>query len=337
MPVISSPSYTGSFLSVNKHFETIYPALFRKIDGIPVSSRERLELPDGDFLDIDYALHEARPPAGQSFPSKREKVVIISHGLEGDSRRPYVQGMMKALYSAGWDVMAWNFRGCSGEMNRLPRFYNSGATEDLDRVVQEAVRRGYKAVSLVGFSLGGNMTVKFLGESYAAKYPIRSAVAFSVPLNLKDCSIEIDKWHNYAYAQRFLRSLIKKVLDKGKVFPNELEVSQIRKVKTIFDFDEMFTGPLHGYTGADDYYEKCSSMQFVPEVKTPLLVVNALNDTFLAGSSYNKAPFEANPHTLMLTPSKGGHCGFARFGGGGTYWSEEVATSFFTDPEKWLK
>lgn len=334
MPVISSPSYTGSFLSVNKHFETIYPALFRKVAGIPLIRRERLELSDGDFLDIDYARQDARQDAR---PSKSEKVVIISHGLEGDSRRPYVQGMLKSFYMAGWDVMAWNFRSCGGEMNRLLRFYNSGATEDLDRVVAEAVRRGYSEISLVGFSLGGNMTVKFLGEAYASKYPIKSAVAFSVPLHLKDCSIEIDKWHNYAYAQRFLRSLIKKVLDKGKVFPEELDVSQIQKVKTIFDFDDMFTGPLHGYTGADDYYHRCSSMHFLCEVKTPLLVVNALNDTFLAGSSYNKEPFEANPQTLMLTPSKGGHCGFARFGGGGTYWSEEVATSFCTDPEKWLK
>lgn len=330
MPIISDPPYAGSLLSVNKHFETIYPALFRRVPGVPVVQRERLELPDGDFLDIDYASADVRRGG------RNGKVVIISHGLEGDSRRPYVQGMLKAFYRAGWDVMAWNFRGCSGEMNRLLKFYNSGATEDLDLVVQEAMRRGYSDISLVGFSLGGNMTVKFLGEPYAEKYPISSAVAFSVPLDLKGCSNEIDKWHNYAYAQRFLRSLVKKVVNKAKMFPNDINLASIRRVKTIYQFDDTFTGPLHGYEGAEDYYHKCSSIRFLPAVNTPLLVVNALNDTFLSASCYNKQPFEANTKALMLTPGIGGHCGFARFGNNGTYWSEEIAIDFCSNTNEWF-
>lgn len=327
MPLITAPAYSGSILSINRHFETIYPALFRRVPDMPGVQRERLELPDGDFLDIDYALQQ--PEAGK-------KVVIISHGLEGDSRRPYVRGMLRAFYAAGWNVMAWNYRGCSGEMNRLLRFYNSGATDDLDLVVAEAVRRGFTDISLVGFSLGGNMTVKFLGEPYARRYPIRSAVAFSVPLDLQGCSSQIDKWHNYAYAQRFLRSLTRKVVAKAAAYPNDIDLSAIRRVRTIFQFDDIFTGPLHGYTGAADYYHRCSAIHFVPEVKTPLLVVNALNDTFLSQSCYNKAPFEANPHTLMLTPGRGGHCGFASFKNGGAYWSEELAVAFCADPGKFF-
>lgn len=327
MPVVHSPTYKGSLLSVNKHFETIYPALFRHVPNPPTVRRERLELPDGDFLDLDYARHE-----GQAANSR---VVVISHGLEGDSQRPYVKGMMRAFYASGWDVVAWNFRGCSGELNRLVRFYNSGATEDLDKVVAHVVARGYTDISLVGFSLGGNMTVKFLGEHYVERYPINSAVAFSVPLDLQGCSNEIDKWHNYLYAQRFLRSLKKKVLAKARLHPADIDVKAIKRVKTIFQFDDLFTGPLHGYSGAVDYYNKCSARHFVSAVRVPLLVVNALNDTFLSPSCFEQAPFIANDSTLLLMPRYGGHCGFADFSGDG-YWSEQVAVDFCRHAHDWL-
>jgi len=328
MPVGTQPGYKGSILSFNKHFETIYPALFRRVPDAPTVRRERLELEDGDFLDIDYAL--------QQNPAPNKKVVIVSHGLEGDSQRPYVKGMMKAFYSFGWDVMAWNMRGCSGELNRLPRFYNSGATEDLNAITAEAVRRGYSEISLVGFSLGGNLTVKFLGEPWAGKYPIVSSVAFSVPLDLESCSIEIDKWHNYLYTERFLRTLLKKVRQKAQLFPGSFNLKGLKKVKSIFQFDEVVTGPLHGYSGAIDYYTKCSSRPFLPAVNSPLLVVNALNDTFLSEKCYDEAIFNANPHTLLLTPAYGGHCGFAEFSNNKTYWSEKIATEFCLQPEKWL-
>lgn len=326
MPVIDSPTYQGSILSINKHFETIYPALLRKVkDMLPVQ-RERIELPDGDFIDFDLAKH----------PSvENNKVVIISHGLEGDSTRPYVRGMMKAFFQNGWDVIAWNFRGCSGEMNRLVRFYNSGATEDLDQMAKEAVKRHYSEIFLVGFSLGGNLTVKFLGEPYALQYPIKAAAAFSVPIHLWGCSREIDKWHNYLYAQRFLRSLVKKVEDKAKVYPSEIDVKGIKKVKTIFHFDDIFTGPLHGYAGAMDYYEKCSSVRFVKNVTVPLLVVNALNDTFLSTECFDEAEFKNHDQAILLKPAYGGHCGFANFGSD-QYWSEKVAVSFCAGPEQWI-
>ncbi|WOK04757.1 alpha/beta hydrolase [Imperialibacter roseus] len=329
MPVLQKPSYKGSFLSVNKHFETIYPALFRKVSNPPAVRRERLEMKDGDFLDIDYAI--------QHTANRNNRVVIITHGLEGDSSRPYIKGMTKAFYAHGWDVMAWNLRGCGGELNRLPRFYNSGATEDLDAVVAEAVKRGYNEISLVGFSLGGNMTVKFLGESYADQYPIASSVAFSVPLDLESCSVEIDKWHNYLYTRRFLNTLIKKVVRKAEIFPESFNTEGVRKIKSIFQFDELITGPLHGYEGAVDYYTQCSSAPFVPKVKTPLLVVNALNDTFLSAKCYEESAFSANANTILLKPRHGGHCGFAEFRNGSTYWSEQMATEFCLHPERWLQ
>jgi len=326
MPIIDSPAYHGSFLSFNKHFETIYPALFRTIKNLAPVQRDRLELPDGDFIDIDFAKHEGKV---------NSKVVIISHGLEGDSTRPYVKGMMKAFFEKGWDVMAWNFRGCSGEMNRLVRFYHSGATDDLDLVVNEAANRGYSEIYLVGFSLGGNLTIKFMGEPYAQQYPIKAAVAFSVPLDLGGCSQEIDRWHNYFYAQRFLRSLVRKVLEKGKVYPSDIDIKKIGKVKTLFHFDDIFTGPLHGYTGAVDYYEKCSSLRFVKNVTTPLLVVNALNDTFLSKECFDDAPFKNHAHAILLKTAYGGHCGFANFTDD-SYWSEQVATLFCSNPKAWM-
>lgn len=327
MPVINQPRYKGSFLSVNRHFETIYPALFRKVSPSAVTKRERLELKDGDFIDVDYALQHGAPS---------RRVVIVTHGLEGDSQRPYIKGMTKAFHQQGWDVMAWNLRGCSGEMNRLARFYNSGATEDLNAVAAEALRRGYNEISLVGFSLGGNMTVKFLGEAWAGNYPISAAVAFSVPLDLYGCSREIDMWHNYLYSRRFLRTLVKKVVGKARVFPEAFDLEELKKVKSVFQFDEVITGPLHGYKGAVDYYTQCSSAQFVPHVKVPLLVVNALNDTFLSETCYDEAPFKANTHTLLLKPSLGGHCGFAEFSNGENYWSERLATEFCSHPGQWM-
>ncbi len=329
MPAIKSPGYKGSILSINKHFETIYPALFRKVNNPPTVRRQRLELEDGDFLDLDLATLEATLP--------NKKVVIITHGLEGDSSRPYIKGMSKAFFNHGWDVLAWNLRGCSEEMNRLPRFYNSGATEDLDAVVAEAVRRGYEQISLVGFSLGGNITVKYLGEPMSKKRPIVSSVAISVPLDLESCSVEIDKWHNYLYTERFLRTLVKKIKLKAKVFPHAFELPKIKKIKSIFEFDEIVTGPLHGYAGAVDYYTRCSSAQFVPTITTPTLVINALNDTFLSEKCYDEAPFASNPNTLLLKPTYGGHCGFAEFSDQKTYWSEQVATEFCLDPQKWLQ
>ena len=152
MPLIENSSYKKPFYYWNGHWETIIPSMFRKIEGVAYQ-RERLELNDGDFVDLDCLKQDS------------SKLVIITHGLEGNSDRHYAKGMAKHFFQNGWDAIAWNCRGCSGDINRLPRFYHHGATEDLAAVVQHALDSNrYKTIVLIGFSMGGSMTLKYLGE-----------------------------------------------------------------------------------------------------------------------------------------------------------------------------
>ncbi|MEO5603142.1 MAG: alpha/beta fold hydrolase, partial [Cyclobacteriaceae bacterium] len=196
--------YLPPFFLFTSHLETIYPALLRRVAIIPYT-RERIQTPDDDFLDLDWLMKDS------------DKVVIISHGLEGNSERPYIKGMAKALHDQGFDVVAWNFRGCSNEMNRQLRFYHSGATDDLETVIQHITRhKNYKKIFLVGFSLGGNLTLKYLGERPVGAL-IKKAVVFSVPMDLKSSCEKISTPGNRIYSSRFLKSLKKKVIQKSKI------------------------------------------------------------------------------------------------------------------------
>ncbi len=313
MPETSS--YTAPFALFSPHLETIFPALMRKV-ALPPYTRERIDTPDGDFLDLDW-LHQSS-----------DKVVIISHGLEGNSQRPYVKGMAKIFFKNGFDVIAWNYRGCSGEINRKLRFYHSGATDDLNTVIDHAIdKKKYSNVFLVGFSLGGNITLKLLGEA-TPRAEVRKAVAISVPMDLKTSCEEISKPSNWIYSYRFLRSLKSKVVAKAAVMP-ELRVEGIERIKTIMGFDDRYTAPLHGFTNALEYYEQCSSIRFVGNVATPTLVVNTLNDPFLSKACFPEKMLQGHRFVELEILSRGGHVGFTQFGKSGFYWSEHRALDFF--------
>ncbi|HEY3405257.1 MAG TPA: alpha/beta fold hydrolase [Ohtaekwangia sp.] len=308
-------SYTPPYFLFNAHFETIYPSLLRRVYAQPYV-RERIATPDDDFLDLDW------------LKKGSEKLIIISHGLEGNSRRPYVVGMAKAGYDNGFDILAWNFRGCSEEMNRQLRFYHSGATDDLDVVVQHALKSGYKKIYLVGFSLGGNLTLKYLGEQKNSA-PIQKAVAFSVPMDLHSSCVKISQPGNWIYANRFLKSLKKKIIGKSAVKP-ELDIRGMQSINTLIDFDNRYTAPLHGYQNAIDYYTQCSSIHFVSSIAVPTLIINAKNDPFLSASCYPAELLKDHPLVRFESPVHGGHVGFAQFSKNGLYWSEERAIDFFT-------
>ena len=295
------------------HLETIYPALMRSID---VSyERERISTPDQDFLDLDWLRQNSK------------RLVIISHGLEGNSSRGYMKGMARACFGQGFDVLAWNFRGCSNEMNRQLRFYHSGATEDLDAVVTHARNQGYTEIYLVGFSLGGNLTLKYLGEK--KPWPeLRRAIVFSTPLDLYSSCLKISKPANRIYAKRFLSSLKDKVRCKSAIMMG-LDLKNLDKVKTILDFDDRYTAPLHGFSDAMDYYTKCSSIHFIQSITVPTLIVNAANDPFLSELCYPVALCVNHSFIKLESPKHGGHVGFAQFNKNGLYWSEERALSFF--------
>ncbi len=311
---MSSPAYTPPALLFNRHLETIYPALLRKVD-FKGAVRERITTPDDDFLDLDW------------YRQGSPRCVIISHGLEGNSERSYVLGMARAFFQKGFDVLAWNYRGCSGEPNRQLRFYHSGATDDLHTVTLH-VAKHYQQVYLIGFSLGGNLTLKYLGEGIAPG-AVKRAVAISVPLNLHTSCLALSRPSNWVYTQRFLRSLSAKVRAK-KELASVLDVDRLDTITNLLEFDDHFTGPLHGFAGALDYYQRCSSIHSLADIRVPTLVLNAQNDPFLSADCYPKGDY---PTVVLEYPSRGGHVGFARFAGNGLYWSEMRALAFMEDNE----
>lgn len=308
-------NYRAPLFLFNAHLETIFPSLFRKVEGLSYQ-RERIKTPDDDFLDLDWLKNKSR------------KLVIISHGLEGNSHRAYVKGMARAFFQEGFDALCWNFRGCGEEMNQQLRFYHSGATDDLDLVVSHAIAQHYNEIYLIGFSLGGNLTLKYLGERGSDVYQeLKGSVTFSVPLDLHASSIQISKPSNWIYSRRFLDALKKKVIQKSKS-RKEINILGIEKINKLIDFDDRYTALIHGFPNAIDYYQQCSAIRFLKEIKIPTLIVNAKNDPFLNASCYPDALLNGHPFVRFESPERGGHVGFTLFNQNGLYWSELRALNF---------
>ncbi|WP_143961673.1 YheT family hydrolase [Litoribacter populi] len=319
MPLIENIDYLKPRMLFNGHLQTIVPSIFRKVIELPFE-RERITTTDGDFLDLDWLRKGSR------------KLVIISHGLEGNSRRPYMQGMAHQFHRQGYDVLNWNFRGCSEEQNILPIFYNSGATYDLETVVDYA-KGNYDELYLIGFSLGGNLILKYLGEERTRVSRIKKAVAISVPLHLESSCNQISRGRNLIYSKKFLRTLKEKIIRKAEVHPKDIDLELLAKVKTLRDFDDVYTGPLHGYDDAHDYYEKCSSLYFLEGIEVPSLILNAVNDPFLSPLCYPKELALKLENVYMEFPKQGGHVGFSPRTRGEIYWSEKRAFEFINSDE----
>ncbi len=313
MSYTENSKYRPPFFLFNRHIETMYPALFRKVILDP-PRRERLELNDGDFLDLDW------------YKNNKHRLVIINHGLEGNSNKAYILGMAKTFIEAGWDVLAWNFRGCSGEINRLPRFYHSGETGDMREIVNHA-SKDYGEIFLVGFSLGGNMLLKYLGENEINKNEsLIGAAVFSVPVHLHSSCLEIMKPGNVLYQKRFLNNLKKKVIEKSKVHPGVFKLKEIMEAKTIMDFDDNLTAPIHGFKDAADYYEKNSALNFLQHIKIPTLLVNAKNDPMLSDLCFPQEQAKNHEFLHFEKWNFGGHVGF--YDRGNLYKSEKSALLF---------
>lgn len=313
MPLVPS-RFRPPFLLRGGHLQTILPVLWPRRLGV-VFERERLELEDGDFLDLDW------------LRKGRARLAIVSHGLEGSSEGGYIRGMAAALRAAGWDVLAWNFRGCSGEPNRLLRSYHSGETGDLGRVIQHAAEH-HTEIALVGFSLGGNMTLKYLGE--AAPHPaVKAAATISVPVDLASCAQALDqRLGNRLYLRLFLATLTAKVEAKALRFPREVDLSGIRSIRSFQAFDDRYTAPIHGFRDAADYWAQSSSRQYLSRIRVPTLLLNARNDPFLAPESFPAFEAENNPSLFLETPDTGGHVGFLDLAGGMKPWSEGRVVEF---------
>lgn len=320
MPLIKNSDYVPQLFFRSAHVNTILPALFRKIEDVHYQ-RQRIETPDNDFLDLDFSCVGGKT------------MVIIVHGLESNTYRAYIKGVVKIVNQQGWDAVALNLRSCSGEPNRTYGSYHSGKTDDLDTVVKYVSDKlKYTSILLVGFSLGGNIVLKYVGEKSKTILPeIKAAIGVSTPCHLAGSSVKLAKRSNYIYQLNFIRTLRSKALYKKRCFPEvSVSESKLKKIKNFYDLDNLYTAPAHGFENAYDYWEKCSSKQFLTQVAIPTLVLNAADDPFLSSSCYPFQEAEKNSNLYLEVPRYGGHMGFAHsFHLNTTFWHEKRIISFF--------
>jgi predicted alpha/beta-fold hydrolase len=302
MPLVAHSSYKPVWYLFNKHLETIVPNKTRKVTTAAYT-RTRLELTDGDFLDLDW------------LKGGRSKLAIISHGLEGNSMRTYCRGMAKFFFARGWDALAWNCRSCSGELNRLARFYHHGDTADLGFVVDEAIRQGYREIVLIGFSMGGSFSLKYTGEKGSGiPGEVKGCIAFSVPCDLAAGARAVDGRGNGIYRKRFIAKLRKKILEKSRTFPNDIDSSKLSSIETLDAFNNQYTASLHGFKDSDDFYQRSSCLHYLAGIRVPSLLVNAANDPMLTPECFPSAIAEKSQHLFLEVPQRGGHVGFALTG-----------------------
>lgn len=313
MALISASSYEPKLAFKSKHFNTIYRTLFQKININ--FERKRMETSDGDFMDIDFS------KIGSS------NLIVIIHGLEGSSSSKYVRAMSHISNEKGYDVAAVNLRGCSGETNRNLYSYHSGKTNDLAEIINYLDQSTkYVSYHIVGYSLGGNLVLKYLGEErddYSAK--LKSAIGVSVPCDLKGSSEAIAEFWNMVYMQRFLISLKKKTLIKIDQFPEMvLDKEAILNSKNFQDFDNYFTAPVNGFKDAEDYWKKNSCKQFLGTIKIPSLLITSEDDPFLSKSCIPLQEAKDNAFFHLEVTNYGGHVGYnSNFENGSGFWLEK--------------
>ncbi|QXI38240.1 hydrolase [Pseudomonas xantholysinigenes] len=305
------PSLTATFRPAtglsNPHLQTLWGPLWRKLPDLS-RQRERLWLADGDFLDLDW--HGPHQPDAP--------LVLVLHGLTGSSHSPYVKGLQQALQAQGWASVAVNWRGCSGEPNLLARSYHSGASEDLAETIRHLrAQRPLAPLYAVGYSLGGNVLLKYLGESGSASQ-LEAAVAVSVPFRLDQCADRIGQGFSKIYQAHFMREMLAYVQDKQRHFRDqghhqglaEIErLGPLRNLRTFWDFDGRVTAPLNGFSDAHDYYRRASSRYYLGENRTPTLIIQSSDDPFVFDHSLPNA-HELAAGTQFELHSRGGHVGF---------------------------
>jgi len=318
LPVLESSRYSPPRLFTNGHFQTIFSNV-RRVPSVNYR-RERLITSDNDFLDIDSSIIGS------------DRTAIISCGLEGNSSRAYVFGMARALNRNGWNAVVWNFRGCSGEPNKKLRSYHCGDTEDLNAVLQFVIKEANsRKIAMIGFSAGGSMLMKFLGEQGIAIAPyVSAAVGISVPCDLLGAVMKMGMRSNRIYSMRFLRMLRGKLRLKRQLFPGSIP-NHIKKVKSLIDFDSVYTAPAHGFKDAYDYYHKSSCLPYLSNIKIPSLVLNALDDPLLSRSCFPFSQAESTPQLYLEAPPHGGHVGFVSFNDLNEYWSETRTLEFINE------
>jgi predicted alpha/beta-fold hydrolase len=302
---ITQHAFQPAWWLKSPHIQTLYPALLRK--ALPIKRiRERLWTPDKDFIDLDW------------YGDDKTSLVILLHGLSGSSESGYILGLQQALLTQGFSSVAMNFRGCSGEPNYLARSYHSGETEDIDFVYQTLRQRHPKtALAAVGFSLGGNVLLKWLGEQGKNAH-LCAAVAVSVPLVLSECASRLDKGFSKIYRKHLLDELKHYIHKKRDYLTSKGHSSEADKLRQLGDlssissfwqYDDQVVARLHGYKDATDYYNRSSSRQFLSAIQTPTLIIHAQDDPFMTAAVVPDASELSSQIELEIYPH-GGHVGF---------------------------
>ncbi|TJY33920.1 YheT family hydrolase [Pontimicrobium aquaticum] len=316
MPIIES-AYKPKYFFRNGFVSTVYSGLIRRVSNVN-QERERITLSDGDFIDLDWSYST----------EKTNKVIVVLHGLEGNAQRPYMTGVAKLFNQNLVDAVCVNFRGCSGEPNLKYRSYHSGATEDLEDIVNHLISvKHYTEIYFHGISLGGNMVLKYVGERNNAPNQIKGVVAVSVPCDLYGSCKELHTFKNRLYHNNFKKYLVNRLKIKQKQHTDKLSVNEVNSIKTLMDFDDVYTSKSHGFKDALDYYRQCSSLQFLPNIKIPTLIINALNDSFLSAECYPVKEAKENDCLYLEMPKHGGHVGF--ISKNNIYYNEQRALEFF--------
>jgi len=301
-------SYKPSLLFRSGHFNTIFPYFFRNTPEVSFT-RERIDTPDGDFLDLDW------------LRSGQKRLAVLCHGLEGSSESKYIGHLAKHLSNNQLDVLALNYRSCSGEINKTAKIYHSGATDDIDHILKLKAS-DYSEVYLIGFSLGANMILKYVGEEKSRSIKnLEAVLAISAPCDLEGGSYVLKNKQNRLYTKNFLKSLKAKAKIKHEQFPELFDLERILASKNVFEFDDRFTAPIHGFGNAINYYRTCSSIRFLKNIELPTLIINAWDDSFLSESCYPFDEAGKNKHIDLRVTKYGGHVGFVQTGTD-YYWHE---------------
>jgi len=315
--IVSPVDFHPAWWLPNPHLQTLWPTRFRPRPPISLTP-ERVELADGDFIDLAWSAPNGGP------------LVLVLHGLEGSLRSHYARSTLAALHDAGLRPVFMHLRGCSGEPNRLERSYHSGASEDLAAVVDHLERSGRPPAAAVGFSLGGNLLLKYLGERGAAA-PLQAAVAISVPFRLLDAARRLEQGPSRIYREHLMGNLRRSYLRKFATRPAPLAVD-VRTLRGFYDFDDQVTAPLNGFAGADDYYTRSSCRRYLRGVTIPTLILHALDDPFMYPQTVPD-PAELGPGIRLELSAKGGHVGFVegRAPGRADYWTDRRIPGYLAD------
>ena len=317
----SSNSYRAPWWLRGAHLQTIVPALFAQ--RAPVRySRERWDAPDGDVIEVDRLASSPSTSSTSSSTHDARPVLVVFHGLEGSAHSRYVRGLMAEALARGWDGVAPHFRGCGGSANLLPRFYHSGDSDEVDWVLKRvaATRTGNAPMYAVGISLGGNMLLKWLGERAAsARELVAGAAAISAPMDLVASGEALGRGFNRIYARMFLRTLKSKSRAKLARFPALFDRARMEAARDLHAFDDVVTGPLHGFVDADDYWTRASSKPLLKNIAVPTLILNAKDDPFLPALALPTRD-EVSSQVTLEFPDHGGHVGFVHAGREGRAW-----------------